>query len=444
MATDYDVIVVGCGPAGLMACGELAKRGVKVLGVDKNPDLGRNTRTASGYCFLNQPFNNITIRTEEKPEENRTYMHFDTLGFKTYYSGIMKGVNHSYMFSDSGKWWRASTTKKPFYNLFNPGQCKADRFEWAQKKGAEFSPETLALRVEQDDKKVTLTVRTRGKNRTLTCKKMIASDGLSSRMAKLSGANKTRTFYGKGPTIEYEMVGVKPEYDRGDMFFFGAKNFGGMAGGLIMVPSPIAEDAYRLETISTMPASTASTIIDHFTTKGPFSHWFKDAEIVDRSGAMVEMLTPMLIPHLGNILFVGDSAAWLECLYQSATMAGYMAAIACQDEINGKKGFDGYTKFWEDHFEWVKNPVRMADYMKRVMFPRFFSVKELDFLFDMSQKYPIIMEEAEATPYDFTTMVMQQFIAMKEVPDELKDRMRMVIKADMSVLSQLIGKVQKA
>jgi predicted flavoprotein YhiN len=83
MATDYDVIVVGCGPSGLMACGELAKRGVKVLGVDKNPDLGRNTRTASGYCFVNQPFNNITIRTEEKPEENRTYMHFDELGFST-------------------------------------------------------------------------------------------------------------------------------------------------------------------------------------------------------------------------------------------------------------------------------------------------------------------------------------------------------------------------
>ena len=444
MATDYDVIVVGCGPSGLMACGELAKRGVKVLGVDKNPDLGRNTRTASGYCFLNQPFNNISIRTEEKPEENRTYLHYDKLGFSTSYGGIMKGVNHSYMFSDSGKWWRASTTKKPFYNLFNPGQCKADRFEWAQKKGAEFMPETLALRVEQDEKKVTLTVRTRGKNRTLTCKKLIASDGLSSRIAKLTGANKTRTFYGKGPTIEYEMVGVKPEYPRGDMFFFGAKNFGGMAGGLIMVPSPIADDAYRLETISMLPGSTAQTIIEYFIKKGPFAHWYKDAEIVDKSAAIVEMLTPMLVPHLGNILFVGDSAAWMEVLYQSATMAGYMGAIACIDEINGKPGFDDYTKFWEDYFEWVKNPIRMADYMKRVMFPRFFSVKELDFLFDMSQKYPIVMEEAEATPYDFTTMVMQQFIAMDEVPEELKDRMRMVIKADMSVLSQLIGKTQKA
>ncbi|MBN2108710.1 MAG: FAD-dependent monooxygenase, partial [Deltaproteobacteria bacterium] len=47
--TDYDVIVIGCGPAGMMAVGELTKRGIKVLGVDKKPRLDVNIRTASGY-----------------------------------------------------------------------------------------------------------------------------------------------------------------------------------------------------------------------------------------------------------------------------------------------------------------------------------------------------------------------------------------------------------
>ena len=55
--TDYDVIVVGCGPAGLMASGELAKRNIKVLGVDKKPILDQNFRSASGFCFLdNVPY----------------------------------------------------------------------------------------------------------------------------------------------------------------------------------------------------------------------------------------------------------------------------------------------------------------------------------------------------------------------------------------------------
>jgi flavin-dependent dehydrogenase len=283
-----------------------------------------------------------------------------------------------------------------------------------------------------------------GKNKTLTCKKLIASDGLASRVAKYLGMNKSRTLFGKGPTIEYELDGVETPYDRGDMFFFGAKNFGGMAGALIMVPSMHSKTSYRLETMSVLPASSATDIIEYFTKKGPYASWFKNAEIIDVSGALVEMMTPIITPYLGNVLFVGDSAAFAECLYQSATMAGYMGAVCTEKEIQGKKGFEEYNQFWGDKFEWVRNPKRMADYTKRVLFPRFFSVKELDFLFELSEKNPIVVDEAEASPYDFTKMVLEQFIAMPEVPEDLKTRMQEIIDADMSKVATVIGKTQKA
>lgn len=210
-----------------------------------------------------------------------------------------------------------------------------------------------------------------------------------------------------------------------------------------MVPSPNGPNAFRLETMSVLPASSATDIIEHFTKKGPFSGWFKNAEIIDVSGVIVEFLSPMIHPMLGNILFVGDSAAFGECLYQSAVMAGYKGAECVEMELNGKKGFAEYDQWWGDHFEWVRNPKRMADYTKRVLFPRFFSVKELDFLFDLSKKRPIVMEEAEATPYDFTTMVMQAFMAMPEVSDDLKKRMQDIIDADMAKVAQVVGQVQK-
>lgn len=440
--TDYDVIVVGCGPAGLMACGELAKRGVKVLGIDKKPRLDQNIRTASGYCFLNQPFNDEYIKLT--PAGNKTLLEYTKTGFKIEYSAPMEGVFHSHMFSDTGKHWQASTLKKPLYHLFNPTKWQSDRYNWAKNKGADFLPKTLAVKVTQTETQVELTARTDGKNRTFTCKKLIASDGLSSRIAKGLGMNKSRTLFGKGPTIEYEMIGVECPYDRGDMFFFGANNFGGMAGALIMVPSPIANDAFRLETMSVLPASSATDIIEYFTKKGPYAEWFKNAEIVDTSAAVVEMMTPMVTPYCENVLFVGDSAAFAECLYQCATMAGYMGAVCTQMELKGKKGFDEYTRFWGDKFEWVRNPKRMADYTKRVLFPRFFSVKELDFLFELSEKNPIVVDEAEATPYDFTKMVMEQFIAMPEVPDDLKKRMQGIIDADMATVATVIGKGQRA
>ena len=441
--TDYDVIVIGCGPAGMTSCGELAKKGFKVLGIDKKPLLDINIRTASGYCFLDQPFNDEIIK--RTPKNGKTELEYTDTGFTLTYGSNMEGIYHSHMFSDTGKHWQATTTKKPFYHVFNPHQCHEDRYRWAKKMGAEFMPGTLFRTLTQADDQVSVKVRKDGQDKILTCKKLVAADGLMSKVAKVTGANKIRSDFGmKGPTIEYEMKNVDCPYDRGDMFFFGAGNFGGRAGGIIMVPSCHGEGVFRMETMSVLPASTAEDLIEFFTKKGPFAHWFKNAEIIEVSGVVIEFLTPMIDPHIGNVLFVGDSACFGECLYQSAVMAGYKGAECLEKEFKGEKGFEEYTQWWGDHFEWVRNPKRMADYVKRVLFPRFFSVSELDYLFDLSNKYPIVLEEAEATPYDFTTMVMQNFMSMPGVSDELKERMQLIIDADMTQVAQVVGKVQKA
>ncbi|MCP4713981.1 MAG: NAD(P)/FAD-dependent oxidoreductase [Deltaproteobacteria bacterium] len=441
---DYDVIVVGAGPTGLIAAGQLAKHGVRVLVIDKKVRLDENHRSASGYCFLDQPFNNEIIRSEIFEDEGITRLHYDRTGFSVEYNGVLRGVFYEHMFLDTGKHWQAKSLNKPFYHMFLPSRCLADRFGWAAGKGVQFMTESIVLRVGQSEKQVEVLVRTRGKDRRLTATKLIAADGLSSRVAKCLNANEGRTFFGKGPTIEYEMDGIETPYERGGMIFFGAQNFGGMAGAVVMTPSPHGEKAYRIETMSVLPASSASEIIEYFIHKSPFAHWFEKAEILERSGALVEMMSPMFVPCQKNVLFLGDSAAYAECLYQSATMSGYMGGRCTVDELDGKPGFDRYVTWWQESFEWVKNPKRMADYTKGVLFPRFFTVRELDFLFELSEKYPIVVDEPNATPYDFTLMVMQGFMAMPEVPDTLKQRMQMVIDADMTDVVALIGKVQEA
>jgi len=439
--TDYDVIVVGCGPTGLMCAGELAARGVNVLGVDKKPHLDKNIRTASGYSFFDQTFNHEYIRRE--PAGDKTLLHYEKNGFTIEYPGTLQGVYSTHMFSDTGRHWQASTRKKPLFSLFVPTRWLAGLYARAQNNGASFLTGTLALKVNQSAAGVEVLVRTDGKNSTLTCKKLIAADGLSSRVATYMGANKNRTVFGKGPTVEYEVTDVDCPYERGDMFFFGGKNFGGRQGGLIMIPSPNGNNAFRMETISGLPAGNSTELIDFFIASGPFAHWFKNITVIDRSGALVELMTPMTTPYMGNVLFAGDTAAFGECLYQSATMSGYRAACCAEMELKGKKGYKEYTQWWGDHFEWVRNPKRMADYVKRTLFQRFFSVKELDFLFDLSEKNPIVIDEAEASPYDFFSMIVQQFVAMPEVPDDLKRRMQEIDEADMSKIAGVIGKKQK-
>ncbi len=69
---------------------------------------------------------------------------------------------------------------------------------------------------------------------------------------------------------------------------------------------------------------------------------------------------------------------------------------------------------------------------------------ELDFLFDKAMENPIIVKEVEASPYTFSTMMLESFIALPGVPEDLKERMRQLIHADMGAVAAMAGKVQKA
>ncbi|MCK5254671.1 MAG: hypothetical protein KAQ81_01515, partial [Deltaproteobacteria bacterium] len=279
---------------------------------------------------------------------------------------------------------------------------------------------------------------TKGKPTTKTCKKLIASDGLQSRITRNLGLNESRVFFMKGPTIEYEMVNVDCPLDRGDMYFTGENNIGG-PGGIIAVPSPRGDGAYRFETMSALPGKTSYNIIEFFIKKSPFAKWFKNAEIVEKSGAIVEIFTPLKIPCQGNILIVGDAACFAEVLYQGATMCGYMAAQATDKELKGKNGFKEYSDWWNSTFEWNVDPKRMADYIKRTLFTRFFSPDEVDFLFDLSKKHPAVADEMEAGVFDYTNILMDYFSSLPEVPEQMKETMKMIKDADMAKLLTVVS-----
>jgi flavin-dependent dehydrogenase len=191
--------------------------------------------------------------------------------------------------------------------------------------------------------------------------------------------------------------------------------------------------------MSALPGKTSYSIIEFLIKKSPFAKWFKKAKVVEESGAIVEMFTPIKTPYQGNILLVGEAACFAEVLYQGATMCGYMAARAMDNELKGKDGFKAYADWWQSSFEWNENPKRMADYVKRVLFTRFFSPDELDMLFDLSKKYPAISDEMDAGVYDYTNVLMDYFMEFPEIPSQLKDKMKNIKEADMGKLATVIG-----
>jgi len=57
-------------------------------------------------------------------------------------------------------------------------------------------------------------------------------------------------------------------------------------------------------------------------------------------------------PVEGNIVAVGDTAAFIETYCQSAMMYGYRAAKAILNVLATGKGYDEYTNFWRESFEY--------------------------------------------------------------------------------------------
>ena len=102
--------------------------------------------------------------------------------------------------------------------------------------------------------------------------------------------------------------------------------------------------------------------------------------------------------------------------------------------------FKEYTKWWNSSFEWNRDPKRMADYLKRLIFPRFFTPDEIDFLFDLSKKHPIIGDEMTGSVYDYANVLMEYFSGLPEVPDQMREKANMIKEADMGKLASLITK----
>ena len=92
-----------------------------------------------------------------------------------------------------------------------------------------------------------------------------------------------------------------------------------------------------------------------FIKKGYFAPWFEKAKIAYKMGVAVKGFMPIEKPVMGNVLAIGDTAAFAEVENQGALMCGYHAGHAIRREIDGEDGFKDYVDWWMRSFEFL-NP----------------------------------------------------------------------------------------
>ena len=339
----YDVAVIGAGPAGLMAAKRAAEKGLKTVLVEKRKDVGVITRCCCMNFILDEGY------MGENAELKDGKMIFPKTGFEVKYNGKIKPVNTKIYRSPSGNelTFENRKTGKPISYRFDKGLLQKNLWDECAGKGITILSETSAYNARDLGDSVEIDIVSKKKHDKIKAKKAIIADGVNSRISEAVGLNEGRTYFATGLAMIFELEGVENHPDSSWIGHFGRTYYSNAA---VLMGITLDEGVVEIVALGGKNCYP-SEICKNFMTKGRLAHNFKNAKVVRATGCSAKAYTGMKKPYKGNFIAIGDSGAYVEVEAQGALMCGYRAVDAIAKEFEGKNGFEEYTKWWLESFE---------------------------------------------------------------------------------------------
>ena len=349
MNTDYDIVVIGAGPAGLMAAKTASKEGLKVLLVEAKEDLTKVKRACCAN-LINEPNTHgefITIKDDQ--------IRFHISDFSVRYTGGWIELEKNIRISPGGRCLTLQRNIDPIAVSFNKEVLLENLLEDTRKSGVEIKTNTLGIKAENIPDGVKVCLRSGGTDAEITSRYAVAADGVNSRIVESLGLNKERKLFGGFGVVSYLMEDVECPYPKSWLTFVGRGHVKSGMGQLYFnfKPPRNPKDPPQFELTFGCPVDTSPKgAIDWFIQEGRFSSWFKKAKIIETRTAILYFRTPIPEPVKGRVVIVGDASAFIEVYVQGALMYGYQGAKAIIREIEGEEGFHEYIKSWKNTFEY--------------------------------------------------------------------------------------------
>ncbi|MFC1591075.1 FAD-dependent monooxygenase [Thermodesulfobacteriota bacterium] len=353
MKKKYDCVVIGAGPAGLMAARELSAGGQDVLLVDVKKDIEKVHRSCC-TMLINEP--NTHGETVRVVDNN---LHFEKTGLTVRYTGKWVKLIKSSRLSPGGFKLSMINEKEGVALPYTKEVILKNLLDDAVANGTDVLTETMGVRAENVKGGVKVLLRS-ARSRTLQevkCKIAIAADGVNSQIVTGLELFKTRKYLATYRVASYFLDDVDYPYWDSWITCVGKGHTRWKAGQVYMVPKylPNAKEGDRpiLDVFCGTPAGLpAKMALDEFLREGPFREWFTKAKIVHKAACVLNFYTCIVNPVEGNIMVVGDAAAFIETYCQSALMYGYRAAHAALKVLDKGTGYNAYTDFWRESFEY--------------------------------------------------------------------------------------------
>ncbi|MFH1544919.1 MAG: NAD(P)/FAD-dependent oxidoreductase [archaeon] len=315
---EFDVIVVGAGPAGISAAEKCAEKKLRVLLLEKDQEIGVPKRCAEGLGLA----------------------WFKRLKLKPDKQWAIQPIRGATLYSPSGKKLKIKFSKIAGYvlerKMFEKFLAKR-----AARKGVKILAKATVKDVIKENgfvKGVKATVM--GEKKTYYCKIVIAADGIESRIARLSGLNTTNTLFNVDSGFQYEMAGI--DFGEEDLIhlYFGAKV---AKRGYVWI-FPKGKDCANVGVgILGSDTKTAKEYLDNFIEATP---GLRKGSIIEVNAGCIP-LGGFLEKHTMNgLIVVGDAAHHVNPIHGGgigiAMESGALAAEICKKAFN-KKDFSDET-----------------------------------------------------------------------------------------------------
>jgi flavin-dependent dehydrogenase len=378
----YDLIIVGGGPAGLMAAKTAGEDGLKVILIERKRNICEVNRACLQTLYVQKisPLEGgktykEPVTVEVKADSCRFYFHVP--GFSLDYKGPLRPYLNWVQISPAGcQVQRFKLNDRAWGFHYHKEAFLAGLLESVEKAGVEVLRETAGVSAENTSNGVRVFIRGERSRtlKTLEASNAVVAEGITSKIVQGFGLEKIRkaisSSFVKG--VWYLVEGLESDFPGSSLLTF-------------TIPSLYSRNVIVAMMADNRNSITAGSIpyvrLASHPTLAPL---LRSARLVKRLSFTNFVRTPLREPVVGNIVIAGDSAAPTETWIQGAVACGYQAVKAIEKERNGERGYPAYIDWWQNAFSF-NNPDYFTTLSEGYILNRVCTDKDVDYVYGLLQ-----------------------------------------------------------